>query len=409
MSKTFRKYETRLDCDTCVADQHDVPPNADSETLASLGAWQERLLIVMLKRLEALAVNDAGTALVVLLLGDPHLLEGGQGGENGTTDPDGVLAFGRSNDLDLHGGRSKSSDLLLHTVGETRVHSGTARLERASAFDHVSLYEMMSGTYHDNVAVQILTDIDIALHNGVESGDVDATALKTKDRGLEESLRSTEALIADGDDLTVRKLVGLLQAGALSSGLDLLLKVKSDVAQLLLDVTDDFTLGGGGESVATLSQDLHEVVGKIATSHVDTGDGVGKGETLVDGDNVSDTITGVEDNTSGTTGGVQGKHSLDGDVEGGGVEGLENDLRHLLTVGLGVDGGLGEQDGVLLGGHTQLVVEGVVPDLLHVVPVGDNTVLNGVTERQDTTLGLSLVTDVGVLLAHADHDTVVTC
>ena len=39
---------------------------------------------------------------------------------------------------------------------------------------------------------------------------------------------------------------------------------------------------------------------------------------------------------------------------------------------------------MLLGGDTQLIVEGVVPDLLHVVPVGDDTVLNGVLQSQDT-------------------------
>jgi hypothetical protein len=54
---------------------------------------------------------------------------------------------------------------------------------------------------------------------------------------------------------------------------------------------------------------------------------------------------------------------LDGNVHRGGVEGLEHDLGHLLAVSLGVQGGLSEQDGVLLGGNTQLVVEGVVPDL----------------------------------------------
>jgi len=47
---------------------------------------------------------------------------------------------------------------------------------------------------------------------------------------------------------------------------------------------------------------------------------------------------------------------------------LEHDLGHLLTVGLGVEGSLGEEDGVLLGSNAKLVVEGVVPDLLHVVP-----------------------------------------
>lgn len=260
-------------------------------------------------------------------------------------------------------------------------------------------------TYHDNVAVEVLSDVDVALHDGVESGDVDTAALKTKDRRLEQSLRSTESLVADGDDLTVGKLVGLLQAGALGSGLDLLLEVEGDVAELLLDITNDFSLGGGGESVTTLSQDLHQVVGKITTSHVNTSNGVRQSETLVDGDNVGNTITGVENDTGGTTGSVQGQNGLDRDVEGGSVEGLEDDLGHLLTVGLGVDGGLGEQDGVLLGGNTQLIVEGVVPDLLHVVPVGDNTVLDGVSQGQDTTLRLSLITDVGVLLTHTNHDT----
>lgn len=235
---------------------------------------------------------------------------------------------------------------------------------------------------------------------------MNAARLKTKNGRSEQSLRSTETLVADGDDLTVGKLVGLLQAGGLRSGLELLLEVKGDVAELLLDVTNDFTLGSGGEGVTALSENLHEVVGQVTTSHVDTGNGLGKSETLVNGNNVGDTVTRVKDDTGGTTGGVQRQDGLDGDVERGGVEGLEDDLGHLLSVGLGVDGGLSQEDGVLLGGDTELVVEGVVPNLLHVVPVGDDTVLDGVAERQDTTLRLCLITDVGVLLAHTNHDTV---
>ena len=41
--------------------------------------------------LEALPVNDGGAALVLLLLGDPHGLEGREGGRDGATDPGGVL------------------------------------------------------------------------------------------------------------------------------------------------------------------------------------------------------------------------------------------------------------------------------------------------------------------------------
>lgn len=39
-------------------------------------------------------------------------------------------------------------------------------------------------------------------------------------------------------------------------------------------------------------------------------------------------------------------------------------LSHLLPVSFGVEGCLSEQGGVLLRGHTQLVVKSVVPDLI---------------------------------------------
>jgi hypothetical protein len=45
-----------------------------------------------------------------------------------------------------------------------------------------------------------------------------------------------------------------------------------------------------------------------------------------------------------------------------------------------------------------------VPDLFHIVPVGDDTMLNRVLQGEDTTLGLGFVTDVGVTLFHANHD-----
>ena len=63
---------------------------------------------------------------------------------------------------------------------------------------------------------------------------------------------------------------------------------------------------------------------------------------------------------------------------------------------------------MLLRGDAELVVEGVVPDLLHVVPVGDDAVLDGVAEGEDAALALRLVADVRILLAHAHHHALVT-
>merc|ERR1712227_917849 len=202
-------------------------------------------------------------------------------------------------------------------------------------------------------------------------------------------------------------LVGLLKGGGGSSGGHLLLEVKGNIAELLLDVTDDLTLSGGGEGVASLGEDLHQVVGELTSSQVKTDNGVGESITLVDGDSVGDTISRVHDDTSGTSGGVEGEDSLDGDVHGGHVEGLEHDLGHLLSVGLRVEGSLGQEDGLLLGGNTELIVEGVVPDLLHVIPVGDDSVLNRVLQGEDTSLGLSLISNIGILLSHTNHHSLV--
>jgi hypothetical protein len=61
-------------------------------------------------------------------------------------------------------------------------------------------------------------------------------------------------------------------------------------------------------------------------------------------------------------------------------------LVHLLSVDFGVKRGLSEEDGVLVWGNSELNVESVVPDLLHVIPVLNDTVLNGVRDLEDSSL-----------------------
>ena len=78
----------------------------------------------------------------------------------------------------------------------------------------------------------------------------------------------------------------------------------------------------GGERVATLCEDLHQVVGQVTAGQVQTEDGVGQGIALVDWHSVGHTITRVEHDSGGTARGVQRQHSLDGDVHGRCVEDL---------------------------------------------------------------------------------------
>merc|ERR1712121_530916 len=103
---------------------------------------------------------------------------------------------------------------------------------------------------------------------------MDAAGFHSKEGRLEESLRAAETLIANGDNLAVGKLIRLLKGGGGSGSGHLLLKVKSNIAELLLDVTDNLTLSSGGERVAALSEDLHQVVGELTSSKIKTDNSV---------------------------------------------------------------------------------------------------------------------------------------
>ena len=105
-------------------------------------------------------MHNGGTNLIILLLADPQLLEGGHGAQDGATDPGTVLALRRSNDLDLHGGWGQGRDLLLHPLSKAREHGAASR--------------------QDNVGIQVLPDVHITLHDGVVSGLVDTCGLHTK-------------------------------------------------------------------------------------------------------------------------------------------------------------------------------------------------------------------------------------
>jgi hypothetical protein len=143
---------------------------------------------------------------------------------------------------------------------------------------------------------------------------VNSSGLHSQERGLKEGLRAAEALVSDGDDLSVGQLVALLQGGGGSGGGHFLLKVQSNVAQLLLDVAHNFALGSGGERVSALGEDLHEVVSQIASGQIETHDGVGQSVSFVDGHSVGHTVTRVQHDSGGTTRGVQRQHGLNGDV-----------------------------------------------------------------------------------------------
>jgi len=99
----------------------------------------------LLKNLEAFSVNNGWARFVIFVLGDPHILECGQGRKNTSSNPDGVFSFRWSDNLDFDGSWGQRSHFLMKSLFDAREHSGSSR--------------------QHNVRVQISTDIDIALKN----------------------------------------------------------------------------------------------------------------------------------------------------------------------------------------------------------------------------------------------------
>ena len=136
--------------------------------------------------------------LLIFCLGDPHGLEGGERAENGSSDPDQELPLCGCDDLDLHGRGGKGGDFLAQSLRDAGIHGGS------------------SG--HDDVAIEIFTDVHIALEDGLVTDLVEAGHLLADEHGLEEGLGAAEALRADGDGLSVGQLVDLVVLGGVIIG-----------------------------------------------------------------------------------------------------------------------------------------------------------------------------------------------
>ena len=92
-------------------------------------------------------MNNRRSTLIVFLLRYPQILERRKRRQNRSTDPHRVFALWRCDNLDLHARGRQARQLLLHAVRNTWVHRSTTR-------EH-------------NIAVQVTTDVEVALVNRV--------------------------------------------------------------------------------------------------------------------------------------------------------------------------------------------------------------------------------------------------
>lgn len=106
-------------------------------------------------------------------------------------------------------------------------------------------------------------------------------------------------------------------------------------------------------------------------------DGMGKGITFVDGCCMCGLVIRVHDNAGGVPRCIKEQHGLNGHIHAGVLKVPIIVYFTSLWV-LRFGGGLSQKHQVLLMAYTQLTVEGMVPDLLHIILVGHNALLDRV-------------------------------
>mmetsp|Transcript_84317 Transcript_84317/g.228901 ORF Transcript_84317/g.228901 Transcript_84317/m.228901 type:complete len:321 (-) Transcript_84317:268-1230(-) len=319
--------------------------------------------------------------LIIHFPGDPHALEGAQGCEDGSTNPCRIATLRRGDHFGAHGGWRQGNELALHALGDAREARRAAR--------------------QDDVAVEVLANVDVASHNRTRGQLVNAASLDAGEARREEHLGDAEALVSDADHLAVRQLVVLL-IGRCSHRL---LEVQGHVAQLLFDVLDDVPLGRRREAVAALRHDTHREVREGAPAKRYGLDRMGQRVALVNGHCVDGVVANRNHKPGCAPRSVELEDRAALDVERRHIEGFEHDLHHSLHVCAMVVRRRCQHHRMIFRRHVQLVVKCVMQELLQIVKVRDNAMLDGVIERQHAALALSLATNIRIFLAHADHDT----
>jgi len=77
--------------------------------------------------------------------------------------------------------------------------------------------------------------------------------------------------------------------------------VVHNIAHFFLDIFYDFNFGVSGEAVPSLIEDFLQVGGDVSTSQVDSLNGMWDGVTFIDWNSVGNSISRVQNNTSGST------------------------------------------------------------------------------------------------------------
>ena len=157
----------------------------------------------------------------------------------------------------------------------------------------------------------------------------------------------------------------------------------SDIALHLLDLLDNFELCSRVKHVSTPSKQKLQMLGHISSSNVDPLNSVVDWESLENWTAMAYSISAIENQSWGFTTSIKTQHCLLLEKDLGSSKLLEENICGFNSVVKWIQRWLSKQDRMFLGLHLQLV-KNMAPKGLHIVPILNNSVLNWVSQLQDS-------------------------
>ena len=237
---------------------------------------------------------------------------------------------------------------------------------------------------HDHLPVEGAPKVDVALLNTIRHQVVHPWVFKPNQFWLKEDLRGLPLFSPQLDCLTVWEdevSLGACFFFAVHVVVALLFGHHGfNVTPLLFDRSHYFKLSRGVEAVTSASEQLHQVLGHVSASQVDSLRCVADGVALVDGTGTAYSIAHVEHDARHHAASVQTQHSSGLKLKRGNAKQVEKHFGGLYAVLNRVEGVLSDKDRVFTRVHSQLLLEDVAIDRLHLLPVLHCAVLNRVAQ-----------------------------
>ncbi len=90
------------------------------------------------------------------------------------------------------------------------------------------------------------------------------------------------------------------------------------------------------------------------------------------------------------------------------IECFKHDLCHFFSICFWIEWSFSKKNWMFFRCNTKFIVESMMPNFFHIIPVGNNAMFNGIFKSKNTPFWLCFITYIWIFLTHTNHNTLMT-